>query len=146
MEFEREVVGLLSQGRLHFAIDFSGTELITSAGIRVLMLLAQRTRKNGGGTVLFGLSDHVTSVLEVAGLSAQFQVVDTETAAMARLKTGSAGRAATPASTLTRLSRRLVASPGSRTAAPAGAEPSALTRTVAAIMTSLSSGRDESSG
>lgn len=131
VEFEREILKLLDEGANRFAIGFSQVELITSAGIRVLMMLAQRLQSNGGGLVLFALSNHVVSVFEVAGLMRLFRIEASEAAALAAMPSG--GSVTRRSTRLTRLTARLIGSaPGNR---PAGSEgqSSALTRELAAL-------------
>jgi stage II sporulation protein AA (anti-sigma F factor antagonist) len=83
--FERKMADLLQGGARLFAIDFTNLDMITSAGIRVLMMVVKRLRTTEG-VVLWGLNAQVKMVFSIAGLAEVFQVVDTEQAAVDRLE------------------------------------------------------------
>jgi len=83
--FEAEFVRAFNEGARAFAVDFGRVDLITSAGIRVLVMMAHRLQRGSGGLVLFALGPRVRTVFEIGGLLGQFQMVDTEAEAIARL-------------------------------------------------------------
>jgi anti-anti-sigma factor len=115
--FEKQVVELLAAGKRLFAIDFSKVDLITSAGIRVLVMLAQRLQGNGA-MVLFALGEQVRTVFDVAGLMRQFRVAASRQEALQMLSADRQARApaAAPSSKVARLAMRLLA--GDADAAP----------------------------
>jgi len=76
--FEATMVQGFGTGARAFAIDFSRVDLITSAGIRVLVMMTHRLQRASGGMVLFGLGDRVRTVFEIGGLLQQFRIVGTE--------------------------------------------------------------------
>jgi len=115
-DFERALAKAIEGGGLHVIIDFTRIDLITSSGIRVLVLFAKRLHGIGGGLVLCSLSPDVQRVFDIAGLTAQFRIAPTRAAGAAALT----GSGAAP-----RKSR------GSR---------------VARLVGSLLGGRDEASG
>jgi stage II sporulation protein AA (anti-sigma F factor antagonist) len=84
-ELEKHVVGLFGDGVRSVVVDLSKVDLITSAGIRVLVMMAQRLQRSGGGLVLCALSAKVRGVFDIAGLLAQFRIVDTRADAAAQL-------------------------------------------------------------
>jgi anti-anti-sigma factor len=75
--FEATMVQAFGGGARAFAVDFSQVQLITSAGIRVLVMMAHRLR-GSGGLVLFALGDRVRTVFEIGGLLQQFRIVEGE--------------------------------------------------------------------
>jgi anti-anti-sigma factor len=83
--FEATMVKAFGEGARSFAIDFSRVELITSAGIRVLVMMAHRLQRGVGGVVLFALGDRVRTVFEIGGLLQQFRIVVTEQQALESL-------------------------------------------------------------
>lgn len=107
-EFEQHVVGLFGDGVRSVIVDLSQVDLITSAGIRVLVMMGQRLQRNGGGLVLCSLSETVRGVFDVAGLLNQFRIAATRDEAAKQLATLSAPAAAPAGSTLTRLLQRLL--------------------------------------
>jgi stage II sporulation protein AA (anti-sigma F factor antagonist) len=135
--FEKQVVELLAAGKRLFAIDFSKVELITSAGIRVLVMLAQRLQ-GSGAMVLFALGEQVRTVFDVAGLMRQFRVAASRQEAVQQLSADPHARtpAAAPSSKVARLAMRLLA--GDADVVPAGgagrASPSPLAVEVATLL------------
>ena len=84
-EFEKHVVGLFAEGARSVIVDLSKVDLITSAGIRVLVMMAQRLTRGGGALVLCALSAKVRGIFDIAGLLTQFKIVDSRAAAAAHI-------------------------------------------------------------
>ncbi len=84
IEFDRQVASALDAGVRRFVIDCSHATLITSAGLRVLLLLARRTAGDGG-LALCAVNDHVRTLLDISGLTRHFTIVATRKDAVARL-------------------------------------------------------------
>ena len=108
-DFERHVLALLHGGSKAFAMDFTKLDMITSAGIRILMMAVKRL----GGTervALWGLNEQVKVVFQIAGLSGVFPVFDSQQAAVEHLKKPAPAAAAegAQASKMTRLITRLL--------------------------------------
>ena len=80
-EFESSLQAEMEQGRVNVALDLSGVEFMSSAGLRVLVN-ARKTVKNAGGRIVIAQpSPQVTETLEIAGLEILFeQFPDRETA------------------------------------------------------------------
>jgi anti-anti-sigma factor len=82
-DFEKRVVELLKGGTRRFAIDLSPTEYVSSAGLRVLVMLAKKLSGGEGFLVLCGMSDSVREVFEIAGFTSHFIIAGTLDEAMA---------------------------------------------------------------
>jgi anti-anti-sigma factor len=111
-DFEKKMLELLHAGSRSFAIDFTKVDMVTSAGIRVLMMLAKRL---GGANrvALWGLNEQVKVVFTIAGLLGLFQVLDSQQAAVAHLTSIAAPTAsAVELSKVTRLAMRLLGDSG----------------------------------
>ncbi|HYM24620.1 MAG TPA: STAS domain-containing protein [Vicinamibacterales bacterium] len=79
------------EGAVNRAIlDFTKVDLITSAGIRVLVMFAKRLQSAGGGLALCALTPDVMRVFEISGLTTQFKIAATRADAMNRLKAAAA--------------------------------------------------------
>jgi stage II sporulation protein AA (anti-sigma F factor antagonist) len=79
---ERQLDGLLARGERRVVVDFSGVEYISSAGLRVMLLLAKRLKELRGRLALCGLNDAVRQVFQLAGFLQLFTICDSrETAA-----------------------------------------------------------------
>lgn len=136
LQFEREISTHFDQGIRRFVIDLKRVELITSAGIRVLVMLAKRVA-NGGGLVLCGLNEHVTSVFEVAGLLQHFATTATAGEGIARVKQSSRAVEATQKSKVSRAALRLLGTDGSEAdvPGPGPVSPSRLAQEVSRLLT-----------
>jgi len=84
-DFEKKMLELLQGGGKSFVVDCTKLEMITSAGIRVMMMMMKRL---GGAdrVALWGLNEQVKVVFNIAGLSGVFQIFDTQQAAIARVQ------------------------------------------------------------
>jgi anti-anti-sigma factor len=83
--FEATLVQAFGGGARSFAVDFGSVTLITSAGIRVLVMMTHRLARVSGGLVLFALPDRVRTVFEIGGLLQQFRITSTEAQAIESL-------------------------------------------------------------
>ncbi len=61
---------------LQLVIDFSTTESIVGAGLRVLVTFSNRLAHQGGAMCLVGLNEHLANTFEVGGLANQFKTAD----------------------------------------------------------------------
>jgi anti-anti-sigma factor len=67
---------------LRFLIDLSQTELISGAGLRVLLMLTRRLKAAGGALEICAPRPHVAESFEVAGLSSSFSISESRSQAM----------------------------------------------------------------
>jgi len=63
-------------------------EYISSAGLRVLLMLAKKLQGTGGRLVLCAMPESVRLVFELAGFLPIFEIEDTRQAAVSRLGAG----------------------------------------------------------
>jgi anti-anti-sigma factor len=59
-------------------INLKGLEYISSAGLRVLLVVAKRMQQKGGKVCLCCLADNVKEVFEISGFSSIFKIFDSE--------------------------------------------------------------------
>jgi anti-anti-sigma factor len=104
-DLETALTALLNHRGSKVIIDFAGVELLTSAGIRVLVTTTRRLTAIGGGLALCALNASVQRVLDVSGLSGQFTTAATRAEARAIL---TAAVARPHHSTLAQLLDRLI--------------------------------------
>jgi stage II sporulation protein AA (anti-sigma F factor antagonist) len=138
MEFEEAAMAALGQGATSMVCDLSRVDLVTSAGLRVLVMLGKHVQRRQGRLVLCGLNEYVRSVFDVSGMLALFTIDETADAARARLSGISPGREA-KTSTLARHVARLLARGDAVPAESADSlqrtgKPSALARAVSTIL------------
>lgn len=68
-------------GARHFVIDLAGISYVSSAGLRVLLMLAKRL-EGSGSLRLAGLNPQVRQVFDVAGFTRLFAIYDDRDAAL----------------------------------------------------------------
>lgn len=66
-------------------IDLSSVDYISSAGLRVFLMLARKVKESGGKLALCGLGASVKQVFDLAGFTALFVVEPTVDEGAARL-------------------------------------------------------------
>ena len=76
-EFERELVSGLTEGRDVLMLDCRQLEFISSAGVRVLVMVGKRLAADGGSLLLCALNASVEQMFEVAGFSRLFPIQPT---------------------------------------------------------------------
>lgn len=75
----------IDAGVRSLVVDFEGVDYISSAGLRVFLVLAKRLRDLRGRLVLCGMPEPVRQVFHLAGFMQLFEVEATRAAAVARL-------------------------------------------------------------
>lgn len=140
LDFERKAFAELDAGLRLFVIDLEKATIITSAGLRVLLILRKRLIAEGG-LVLCGMTGKVRTLLDISGLSQQFTSVGSRDEAIAYLRglqarraTASAAPPARRPSALSRLLAQLLGcgATGSRSTESAG--PSDLAARIAELL------------
>lgn len=69
-------------GAKKVALDFSGLDYISSAGLRVLLGAAKHLRASGGKLGMFGLNQSVREVFEISGFSSILSLYASEADAL----------------------------------------------------------------
>jgi anti-anti-sigma factor len=72
-------------GAKKVALDFTGLDYISSAGLRVLLGAAKQLRAAGGTLGMFGLNQSVREVFEISGFSTILSVYQSEAEAVAAM-------------------------------------------------------------
>ncbi|MFA7229922.1 MAG: STAS domain-containing protein [Victivallaceae bacterium] len=86
VDADKEFSKVLDDGHDRLLIDLSGLEYISSAGLRVLLVVAKRMQQKGGKVVLCLLTPNVKEVFEISGFSSIFKIFDTPACASEFLK------------------------------------------------------------
>ena len=76
-------------GVRELVVDLAGVEYISSAGLRVFLVLAKRMRDLQGRLVLCGMTEPVRQVFRLAGFMPLFRVEPSQHAALAKIATPS---------------------------------------------------------
>lgn len=77
----------VDSGARDLVVDLDGVEYISSAGLRVFLMLAKRMKDLKGRLVLCGLTEPVRQVFRLAGFLPLFKVEASRGAALADLTT-----------------------------------------------------------
>jgi len=80
---EQAFLQAIEGGATRFVFDMGGLEYVSSAGLRVMLLAAKKTRAAGGKIALFALSDSVREVFEISGFHTIFALFGDEREASA---------------------------------------------------------------
>jgi stage II sporulation protein AA (anti-sigma F factor antagonist) len=124
MKLEREINTHFEGAIRRFVTDLAGVELITSAGIRVLVMLVKRLAGTGG-LVLTGMNENVRAVFDIAGLLTQFTICATPDEGVARLRRAADAPAAPLKSKVSRAAHLLLSTDGVESGEFAAAGPPA---------------------
>lgn len=76
-EIELDLLSQLDKGEHRIVLDLSLVGYVSSAGLRVVLLLAKRLKQVQGKLVLCGLQSRVREVFDISGFLAVLTVVDT---------------------------------------------------------------------
>lgn len=82
-QLEAELLALVEQGEHQWVLDMGRLDYISSAGLRVVLLLAKRLKQNAGRLVLCNLQPHVHEVFDISGFLAILTVVGSRAEALA---------------------------------------------------------------
>ncbi len=76
VEADKEFTQVLDAGNDKLLIDLENLEYISSAGLRVLLVVAKRIQQKGGKVVLSSLTPNVKEVFEISGFSSIFKIFE----------------------------------------------------------------------
>ncbi|MBB4845910.1 anti-anti-sigma factor [Paucibacter oligotrophus] len=83
--FEQAVLELFSAPGRRAVLDFAGVDYISSAGLRVVLMVAKRAKQGQGQLLLCGLAPHVREVFEISGFLKIIDTVDERATALRQL-------------------------------------------------------------
>jgi anti-sigma B factor antagonist len=84
-EFEAKVLPLAHDGQ-RILLDMSGVDYMSSAGLRVLLLIYRQITDSAGHIVLTGLQDEIKDTMAITGFLDFFTTIEDRTAALQLLK------------------------------------------------------------
>ena len=123
---EKSVATHLGAGQRRFILDLAGMEYVSSAGLRIFLMLAKKVSGGKGSLALCGLIPQVKEVFDIAGFTRLFTLASTRVEALAGRGKAPAPAAkpaapkAVPAETLPDRAAAAfrIAAPAERTVAP----------------------------
>jgi anti-anti-sigma factor len=84
-DIESEIKTLLAGKPEKIVLDFSATDYIASAGLRVLLVITRDQMKAGGRVVLAGIRPQVFKVFDMAGFTSIFTICATKDEAIRKI-------------------------------------------------------------
>ena len=82
---EAQLLTLVDGGVRQLVLDFAALDYISSAGLRLVLVLAKRLKQERGRLVLCATQPHVYEVFDISGFLAILDVQATRQEALARL-------------------------------------------------------------
>ncbi len=79
----------ISMGAKKIIIDFSQTEYVASAGLRVLLSAAKNLKNIGGKIALFAMKPQIYEVFEMTGFTQIFKIYSSQEEALESMKVNS---------------------------------------------------------
>jgi len=76
-DVEKELNLTISKGARKLLVDMDGVEYISSAGLRVLLAVAKKLKKEEGEIKICCLKPYVKEVFDIAGFTQIFKIYDT---------------------------------------------------------------------
>ena len=86
VEADKSFSTILDAGHKNLLFNLTALNYISSAGLRVLLVVAKRIQQDGGKVVLCALSDNVKEVFEISGFSSIFSIFESKDEALKSLK------------------------------------------------------------
>ncbi|MDD5698685.1 MAG: STAS domain-containing protein [Victivallaceae bacterium] len=74
VEADKDFSRVIEAGHERLLVNLVSLNYISSAGLRVLLVVAKRIQQNGGKVVLCALSSNVQEVFEISGFSSIFKI------------------------------------------------------------------------
>jgi anti-anti-sigma factor len=84
-ELEKEIGARVDKGEITLAMDMTGLDYISSAGLRVILAAAKKLRSRNGKIFLSGLKPPVMEVFKISGFDAIIPIFDTVEAAKEKI-------------------------------------------------------------
>jgi len=84
-EVETVLKDLIAKGTKKVICDFSQTDYVASAGLRVLLSSAKNLQKCGGQILMISMKPYVREVFEVSGFTQIFKVFNSQDEALQAL-------------------------------------------------------------
>jgi anti-anti-sigma factor len=81
-DVETALRDLIKKGTKKIVCDFSQTDYVASAGLRVLLSSAKSLQKSGGQIIMASMKPYVHEVFEISGFTQIFKVFDTQKEAL----------------------------------------------------------------
>lgn len=87
VEADKTFSVVIDEGESNLLINLAELDYISSAGLRVLLVVAKRIQQNRGKVVLCDLNANVKEIFEISGFSSIFNIFDSKEEAVKSFET-----------------------------------------------------------
>jgi stage II sporulation protein AA (anti-sigma F factor antagonist) len=84
-QFADRIGAMIKEPDPRLLVDFAGIDLVTSAGLRAVLLVLKRVKANGGALALCNVRAAVREVFEISGFGAMLNIQATRADGLAAL-------------------------------------------------------------
>lgn len=84
-QVEKEILSLLEKGKIRLLVDFSKTNYVSSAGLRLLLSATKKIKARGGRLLFCAITDDVMEIIKMAGFDKILEIYPTESEAIKSL-------------------------------------------------------------
>ena len=81
---EAQLLTLVDGGVRQLVLDFAALDYISSAGLRLVLVVAKRLKQDNGQFLLCGMQSHIREVFDISGFLAILNVTATRAEALAQ--------------------------------------------------------------
>lgn len=72
--FKEKIEPVMNDAGKHITVDFNNLEYISSAGMRVLLLLNKNATQNGGSVTIVGMKEDILQIFQMVGFDNMFTI------------------------------------------------------------------------
>ncbi|MDR6739175.1 stage II sporulation protein AA (anti-sigma F factor antagonist) [Herbaspirillum sp. 1173] len=81
-QFEADIMAQVARGESDLLVDMRALDYISSAGLRVVLLVAKKLKQTGGVLALYGMQSQIREVFDISGFLGILNVSDTREQAL----------------------------------------------------------------
>ena len=81
-EAQESLEKLIDEGALKIVVNFSEVGFVSSAGLRILLVITKKLKNTGGNLRVCGLNETVKEIFEITGFDSIFNLFEGESEAL----------------------------------------------------------------
>ncbi|KPK96121.1 hypothetical protein AMJ80_01795 [bacterium SM23_31] len=87
-DIQAKLLKLIDKGEKLIAIDSAQLDYISSAGLRVILIVLKKMKAVDGKLAVFALKDHIKEVFDISGFTSMLSIFKTQEEALNNIKSG----------------------------------------------------------
>ena len=87
-DIQAKLLKLIDKGEKLIAIDSAQLDYISSAGLRVILIVLKKMKAVDGKLAVFDLKDHIKEVFDISGFTSMLSIFKTQEEALNNIKSG----------------------------------------------------------